>query len=75
MLMNGKSCLIPLISVDLYYITVIYIYELNHNCFIRGIKHDFPFISIRKVPREMLKTKGKARGFQHLPRDLANVNE
>ena len=40
-----------------------------------GIKHDFPFINIRKVPREVLKTEGEARGFQHLPRDLANVNE
>ena len=33
-----------------------------------GIKHDFLFINIRKVPREAL-------GFQHLPWDLANVNE
>ena len=32
--------------------------------FIRGIKHDFPFINIRKVPREDLKTEGEARGFQ-----------
>ena len=40
-----------------------------------GIKHDFPIINIRKVPREVLKTEGEARGFQHLPRDLANVNE
>ena len=29
------------------------------------------FINIRKVPWEMLKTEG----FQHLLRDLANVNE
>ena len=29
-----------------------------------GIKHDFPFINIRKVPREVLKTEGEARGFQ-----------
>ena len=35
-----------------------------------GIKHDFLFINIRKVPREVF-----AQGFQHLPRDLANVNE
>ena len=34
-----------------------------------------PFINIRKVPREILKTSGFALGFQHLPRDLANVNE
>ena len=31
---------------------------------IRGIKHDFPFINIRKVPREVLKTEGEARGLQ-----------
>ena len=31
---------------------------------IRGIKHDFPFINIRKVPREVLKIEGEARGFQ-----------
>ena len=30
----------------------------------RGIKHDFPFINIRKVPREVLKTEGETRGFQ-----------
>ena len=30
----------------------------------RGIKHDFPFINIRKVPRAVLKTEGVARGFQ-----------
>ena len=35
----------------------------------------FSFINIRNVPREMLKTSGFALGFQHLPRDLANVNE
>ena len=29
-----------------------------------GIKHDFPFINIRKVPREVLNTEGEARGFQ-----------
>ena len=46
------------------------------------------FINIRKVPREVLKTEGEvarssgrlktegfALGFQHFPRDLANVNE
>ena len=33
------------------------------------------FINIRKIPREMLKTSGFALSFQHLPRDLANVNE
>ena len=40
------------------------------------------FINIRKVPREMwkprakmLKTSSFTLGFQHLSRDLANVNE
>ena len=33
------------------------------------------FINIHKVPQEMLKILGFALGFQHLPRDLANVNE
>ena len=33
------------------------------------------FINIRKVPREMLKISGFVLGFQHLPRDLENVNE
>ena len=34
----------------------------------------FQFINIRQVPREMLKTAASGRGFQHLPRDLVNVN-
>ena len=38
-------------------------YYLFQN-FNRGIKHDFPFINIRMVPREALKTEGEARGFQ-----------
>ena len=29
--------------------------------FNRGIKDDFLFINIRKVPKEMLKTEGEAR--------------
>ena len=39
-----------------------------------GIKHGFSCINIRHVPREVLKTEAGGRGFQHLPRDLANVN-
>ena len=39
-----------------------------------GIKHGFSCINIRQVPWEVLKTKAEGRGFQHLPRDLANVN-
>ena len=33
------------------------------------------YINIHKVPWEMLKTSGFFLGFQHLPRDLANVDE
>ena len=39
-----------------------------------GIKHGFSCINIRQVPWEVLKTDAEGRGFQHLPRDLANVN-
>ena len=38
------------------------------------IKHVFPCINIRQDPREVLKTEAGGRGFQHLPRDLVNVN-
>ena len=34
----------------------------------------FSCINIRQVPWEVLKTETEGRGFQHLPRDLANVN-
>ena len=33
----------------------------------------FSFINFPQVPREMLKTEGKVRGFQHLPGYLANL--
>ena len=33
------------------------------------------FVNIHKVPRETLKPLGLTLGFQHLPRDLQNVNE
>ena len=39
-----------------------------------GIKHGFSCINIRQVPLEVLKTEAEDRGFQHLTRDLANVN-
>ena len=39
-----------------------------------GIKHGFSCINICQVPWEMLKTEAEGRTFQHLPRDLANVN-
>ena len=34
----------------------------------------FQYINVYPVPREMLKTSAYGLGFQHLPRDLANVN-
>ena len=34
----------------------------------------FSCINIRQVPREVLKTEAGGLGFQHFPRDLANVN-
>ena len=42
--------------------------------FIIRIKHGFSCINIRQVPWEVLKTEAEGRGFQHLLRDLANVN-
>ena len=39
-----------------------------------GIKHGFSCINVCQVPREVLKTEAEGRGFQHRPRDLANVN-
>ena len=45
--------------------------EQNNNI---GIKHVFSCINIRQVPWEVLKTEAEGRGFQHLPRDLANNN-
>ena len=51
--------------------SVCWAYELGNNI---GIKHGFPCINVCQVPREMLKTEAEGRGFQQLPRDLANVN-
>ena len=34
----------------------------------------FQCINIRQVPWEVLKTAASGLGFQHLPRDVANVN-
>ena len=41
---------------------------------ITGIEHGFSCINIRQVPWEVLKTEAEGRGFQRLPRDLANIN-
>ena len=38
-----------------------------------AIEHGFQCINVRQVPWEVLKTAA-GLGFQHLPRDLANVN-
>ena len=45
-----------------------------HNCVNIGIKRGFSYINIRQVPWEVLKTEAEGCGFQHLPRDLTNVN-
>ena len=34
----------------------------------------FSCINVCQVPREMLETEAEGRGFQQLPRVLANVN-
>ena len=47
---------------------------LQHDYYNIGIKHGFPCINVCQVPRVMLKTETKGRGFQHFPRDLVNVN-
>ena len=39
-----------------------------------AIEHGFQCINIRHVPWEVLKTAAFGLGYQHLPRDLANVN-
>ena len=39
-----------------------------------GIKHGFSSINIRQVPWEVLKTEARGCSFQHLLRDLGNVN-
>ena len=38
---------------------------MKAHLFNRRIKHAFPFINICKVPREVLKIEGEARGFKH----------
>ena len=44
---------------------------VHHNI---GIEHGFTCINIRQVPWEVLKTEAEGCGFQHLPRNLENVN-
>ena len=47
--------------------------QLSISYFNIGIKHGFSCINICQVQWEVLKTEAGGRGFQHLPRDLANV--
>ena len=56
---------------DLTYSKISVSYTCGHNI---GMKHVFGCINIRWVPRKVLKPEGGARGFQHLPRNTANVN-
>ena len=55
---------------DLKRVKIPFLKIAKHNI---GIKHGFPCINVCQVPREMLKTEAVGRGFQHLPRDRANV--
>ena len=54
--------------------TAFYAIILVNTWFNIGIKHGIPCINVCQVPREMLKTEAYGLGFQHLPRDRANVN-
>ena len=51
-----------------------YFLRTSNLLYIIGIKHGCSCINIRQVPWEVLKTEASGLGFQHLPRDLANVN-
>ena len=51
----------------------IYTEDLLKRCII-GSKHGFSCSNIRQVLWEVLKTEAKGLSFQHLHRDLANVN-
>ena len=63
---NGKE---PQLKPPLQRISSTALLEFNI-----GIKHGFSCINIRQVPWEVLKTEAEGRGFQHLLRDLLNVN-
>ena len=39
-----------------------------------GIKHGFHALTFARSRGRCLKPEAEGRGFQHLPRDLANVN-
>ena len=50
--------------------TISYYNALGYNI---GIKHDFLCINVCWAPREVLKLQPERKGFQHLPRGLADV--
>ena len=53
---------------------LIFVGCLPEGIIIIGIKHGFSCINIRQIHWEVLKTEAEGRGFQHLPRNLANLN-
>ena len=55
-------------------IVTLYSNYKKYRSFNKGIKHGFSCINVCLIPREMLKAEAEGRGFQQLPRDLANVN-
>ena len=64
---HQHHCLQPLTNaVRWYFISLFPVYYRDQTW--------FSCINVRQVPREVLKTEAGGRGFQHLPRDLANVN-
>ena len=67
------SCCIYAVCVVIICSSFLLMLVSREGCTI-GIKHGFSFINIRQVPWEVLKTEAEGRGFQHLPRDLANIN-
>ena len=48
------------------YVQVLSLYENSQTCCL--------CFDVCKVPREVMKTEAEGRGFQHLPKDVANVN-
>ena len=66
--------LMIVVEADVKRIAVVYLYIFYVIYMYIGIKHGFSCINIRQVPWEVLKTDAEGRGFQHLPRNLANVN-
>ena len=66
--------LMIVVEADVKRIAVVYLYIFYVICMYIRIKHVFSCINIRQVPWEVVKTEAEGRGFQHLPRNLANVN-